>query len=291
MLNLTSQSPAHMYTGIGYKSNYLTDVMAQNGEIGWLEIHAENYMVDGGPRKKLMQDIAQKYPISCHGVGLSIGSENGLDPAHLERLKTLIDWLKPAMFSEHLAWSSHNLGYFNDLLPLPYTQQVLNRVCKHIEQIQDSLNRPMLLENPSTYVTFEENEMDEIAFIKEVVKRTGCGLLLDVNNVFVSATNQGYDPYDYINAYPLEAVGEIHLGGHDQDADENGEIVLIDAHNNPVTDPVWALYAYTINKGGLRPTLIEWDNDLPTWEVLSGEARLAQNLITSYRKERNVAAS
>ena len=290
MLNLSPNAPTHALVGIGYKSQYLSNVLTENTDIGWLEVHAENYMIDGGPRKQMMLDLAERYPISCHGVGLSIGSEGGLNSEHLERLRLLIDWLKPAMFSEHLAWSSHNAGYFNDLLPLPYTEEVCARVIRHINQVQDTLGRKMMLENPSTYVAFNNSEMSEIDFIKKVTDATGCGLLLDINNVFVSATNQNYDPYDYINEYPLEHVGEMHLGGHDEDKDDDGAILLIDSHNNPVTNPVWALYEYTIAKAGIRPTLIEWDNDLPTWDVLANEARLAQAVISQQREVQNAVA-
>lgn len=289
MLSIDPNAKLHHAVGIGFKSQYLKDVLKENEEIGWLEIHAENYMMAGGPRKQIISALAERYPISCHGVGLSIGAETGLDADHIERLKKLVSWLNPALFSEHLAWSSHNLGYFNDLLPLPYTQAVLERVCRHIDQIQDALGRQMLLENPSTYVTFSENEMSEIEFIRSVASRTGCGLLLDVNNVFVSATNQKYDPYDYINAYPLEHVGEIHLGGHDEDADETGAPLLIDSHNNPVTNPVWKLYQHTLSKTGLRPTLIEWDQDLPSWDVLANEARRAATLMAAQSRAEHQA--
>ncbi len=290
MINLSDNAPVHSYVGIGYKSQYLSNVLTENTDIGWLEIHAENYMIDGGPRKAMMLDLAERYPISCHGVGLSIGSESGINAEHLERLRALMDWLKPSLFSEHLAWSSHNAGYFNDLLPLPYTQDVCARVIHHINQIQDTLGRQMLLENPSTYVAFDNSEMSEIDFIKQITDATGCGLLLDINNVFVSATNQNYNPYDYINEYPLEHVGEIHLGGHDVDEDDNGAPLLIDSHNNPVEDPVWALYEHTIAKTGIRPTLIEWDNDLPEWGVLANEARLAQGVLTKHKGVQDAVA-
>lgn len=272
-------SEGYRHIGIGYKSKYFSQVMAPNRDIGWLEIHAENFMIEGGPRKAMMLDLAQCYPISCHGVGLSIGSEKGLDTAHLERLKTLIDWLNPAVFSEHLAWSSHGNHYYNDLLPLPYKEDVLARVCEHINQIQEALSRTMLLENPSTYIAFSNSEMSEIDFIKEVIRRTGCGLLLDVNNVFVSANNQNYNPYDYINDFPMQAVGEIHLGGHASDFDDKGNPLLIDSHNNPVVDAVWTLYRYTLDRCGAVPTLIEWDNDLPQWDVLIDETRRAAEIL------------
>ncbi len=214
-----------------------------------------------------------------HGVGLSIGGETALDSDHLARLKTLADWLDPASFSEHLAWSSHDGAYLNDLLPLPYTKATLARVAAHVDQVQDTLGRRMLLENPSSYLAFAEAEMDEIAFLSEIARRTGCGLLLDVNNVFISATNQQTDPYLYIDGFPLDLVGEIHLGGHEEQSDDHGAPLLIDSHGTPVTDPVWHLYAHTIARGGAKPTLIEWDNDIPDWPTLAAEAARAAALL------------
>ena len=218
--------------------------------------------------------------MSVHGVGLSIGGEGALDPDHLARLKHLVGWLNPASFSEHLAWSTHDVGFLNDLLPLPYTAKTLARVAEHIDQVQEALGRPMLLENPSTYLAFAETEMAEIEFLTEITRRTGCGLLLDVNNVFVSATNQQTDPTSYIDRFPHDAVGEIHLGGHDEEADDHGAPLLIDSHGREVVDPVWALYAHTLAVGGPKPTLIEWDNDVPDWPVLAAEAARAAVALT-----------
>ncbi|MFT6169322.1 MAG: hypothetical protein ACJAR9_001440 [Celeribacter sp.] len=242
----------------------------------WFEIHAENYMGAGGRPLAQLRALSNRFPISVHGVGLSIGSEGRLDPDHLARLKHLNDWLAPASFSEHLAWSTHDMGFYNDLLPLPYTRTTLNTVCDHIDEVQDTLGRQMLLENPSSYLAFAESTMDEVAFLRDVVKRTGCGLLLDVNNVFVSATNLKMDPRAYIDAFPLDSVGEIHLGGHDEDHDDHGAPLLIDSHGREVADPVWALYAHTLQKGGAKPTLIEWDTDVPDWSVLADEAKRAE---------------
>ncbi|NHX27856.1 DUF692 domain-containing protein, partial [Escherichia coli] len=200
------------------------------------------------------------------------GGEDPLDADHLARLKHLVGWLSPARFSEHLAWSTHDSAFLNDLLPLPYTADTLARVCEHIDQVQSALGRQMLLENPSTYLAFDETTWAEVDFLAEIARRTGCGLLLDANNVFVSATNQQTDPYAYIDAFPLAHVGEIHLGGHDDDTDDTGAPLLIDSHGKPVVDPVWALYAHTLARAGARPTLIEWDNDVPDWPVLEHEA-------------------
>ncbi|MFT5744251.1 MAG: hypothetical protein ACI86S_002332, partial [Paracoccaceae bacterium] len=243
--------------------------------VGWLEIHAENYMGDGGRPLAQMRALSERFPISVHGVGLSIGGEGPLDRDHLARLKHLCDWLNPASFSEHLAWSTHDSHFLNDLLPLPYTAGTLARVVDHIDHVQNALGRQMLLENPSSYLAFEDSEMTETDFLREIVRATGCGLLLDVNNVFVSATNLGYSPQGYIDDYPLLAVGEIHLGGHDEDADEHGAPLLIDSHGCEVVDPVWALLDHTLTQSGPRPLLIEWDTDVPEWDVLAAEAKRA----------------
>jgi uncharacterized protein (UPF0276 family) len=265
--------------GVGYKPQHFEAITRAPGAVGWIEIHAENYMGDGGRPLAQLRHLAERFPISVHGVGLSIGGEAPLDRDHLSRLGRLLGWLQPASFSEHLAWSTHDVGFLNDLLPLPYTQATLDRVAAHIDQVQEALGRRMLLENPSTYLAFAETELGEIDFLAELARRTGCGLLLDVNNVFVSATNQQTDPMAYIDAFPLDAVGEIHLGGHDDDADDHGAPLLIDSHGREVADPVWTLYAHTIARGGPKPTLIEWDNDVPDWPVLEAEAARAARVL------------
>jgi uncharacterized protein (UPF0276 family) len=258
--------------GVGYKPQHFAEIMENAGTVEWLEIHAENYMGDGGRPLAQLRHLSERFAISVHGVGLSIGGEGRLDPDHLARLKHLCGWLNPASFSEHLAWSTHDTAFLNDLLPLPYTPVTVARVADHIDEVQETIGRQMLLENPSSYLVFDESTMEETEFLREVAKRTGCGLLLDVNNVFVSATNLGTDPLSYIDAYPLDLVGEIHLGGHDEDEDDHGAPLLIDSHGREVADPVWTLYQTVIDKGGLRPTLIEWDNDVPDWPILSAEA-------------------
>ena len=265
--------------GVGYKPQHFAAIMQDPGPVGWLEIHAENYMGDGGRPLAQLRHLVERFPISVHGVGLSIGGEDPLDRDHLMRLKELCRWLNPASFSEHLAWSTHEGTYLNDLLPLPYTAATLARVCTHIDQVQDLLGRRMLLENPSTYIAFAETALAETDFLAEIVRRTGCGLLLDVNNVYVSGVNQNYDPQTYLDAFPLHAVGEIHLGGHDEDRDDHGRRLLIDSHGAEVVDPVWALYAHVIAQGGPRPTLIEWDNDVPDWPILSAEAGRAAQVL------------
>ncbi len=265
--------------GVGYKPQHYSDILTDPGPVQWLEIHAENYMGDGGRPIAQLRHLAEAFPISVHGVGLSIGGEGRLDREHLSRLAHLVEWLGPASFSEHLAWSTHESAFMNDLLPLPYTQATLTRVCDHIDELQEAIGRPMLLENPSTYLAFAESEMSETDFLRAVARRTGCGLLLDVNNVFVSATNQQTDPRAYIDDFPLGAVGEIHLGGHDEDADDEGAPLLIDSHGREIADPVWALLDHTLARSGPLPVLIEWDNDVPEWPVLAAEAaRAARHL-------------
>ncbi|MEL6800960.1 MAG: DUF692 domain-containing protein [Pseudomonadota bacterium] len=282
MLDVTSaQNPGlPIGTGVGYKPQHFDALIADPGPVTWLEVHAENYMGAGGRPLAQLRHLSERFAISVHGVGLSIGGEGRLDSEHLARLKHLVGWLKPASFSEHLAWSTHDTGFLNDLLPLPYTAATVARVSDHIDEVQEVLGRRMLLENPSTYLAFDETDMAETDFLAEITRRTGCGLLLDVNNVFVSATNQQTDALSYLDAFPLDAVGELHLGGHDEDADETGAPLLIDSHDRAVVDPVWALYAHVISRGGPRPTLIEWDSDLPEWPVLRAEAERASEVLT-----------
>jgi uncharacterized protein len=269
--------------GVGLKPEHYRDILGTAPDIGWFEIHAENYMGDGGPPHHYLGAVRERYPLSLHGVGLSIGGAGALDAEHLLRLKALIGRYRPSLFSEHLAWSSHDNVYLNDLLPLPYTEESVARVGDHIDEVQDVLGKQMLLENPSTYVAFAETEMSEVEFLREVVRRTGCGLLLDVNNVFVQATNHGFDAAAFIDAFPVEHVGEIHLGGHAADSDDDGAVLLIDDHGREVADPVWTLYARALARTGPKPTLIEWDNDVPGWEVLFAEAKRADAAIALRR--------
>lgn len=266
--------------GVGLKPQHYAEILATAPDLGFFEVHAENYMGAGGPPHRYLTAIRERYPLSLHGVGLSIGGPRPLDRDHLARLRALIDRYQPAVFSEHLAWSTHDAGYLNDLLPLPYTDETLQLVCDHVDEVQEAVGRRMLLENPSTYLAFTESTWDEIDFIAEIARRTGCGLLLDVNNVQVTCTNQMRDPGYYIDRYPHHAVGEIHLGGHDEDRDEAGRPLLIDSHDRPVDGPVWALYARAINRGGRKPTLIEWDNDVPAWAELQAEAHRAEAAMT-----------
>ncbi|MGB7262616.1 MAG: DUF692 domain-containing protein [Albidovulum sp.] len=279
MLDQTARSHLPNRPGVGYKQQHFSNIMDQPDPVSWLEIHAENYLGDGGRPLAQLRHLSERFPMSVHGVGLSIGGETPLNRDHLNRLKHLCGWLQPASFSEHLAWSTHDAEFLNDLLPLPYTAKTLARVADHIDEVQDHVGRPMLLENPSLYLEFAETEMEETEFLAELAKRTGCGLLLDVNNVYVSCTNRQIDPYAYIDRFPHHLVGEIHLGGHDVDADDAGAPLLIDAHGSEVVDPVWQLYAHTITKIGPMPTLIEWDNDVPDWPVLAAEAARAARIL------------
>jgi hypothetical protein len=210
---------------------------------------------------------------------MSIGGPQPLNTAHLGRFKRLVERYEPALVSEHLAWSTHNTTYFNDLLPLPYTQTTLAHIADHIDEVQKAIGRPILLENPSTYVIFPESTMSETDFLRELVRRSGCGLLLDVNNVFVSAINHGYSALSYLADYPLEHVGEIHLAGHAEQADDEGDLLLIDSHDGPVADAVWKLFDIVIGQCGPIPTLVEWDSDIPAWPVLKKEAAAAQAIL------------
>jgi uncharacterized protein (UPF0276 family) len=265
--------------GVSFKPEHFEAIVDTAPELGFFEVHAENYMGAGGAPHRRLDTIRERYPLSLHGVGLSIGSPGPLDRAHLERLAAVARRFEPAVVSEHLAWSTHDGAFLNDLLPLPYTAETLARVCAHIDEAQNALGRPILLENPSTYIVFAESDWAETDFLGEIARRTGCGLLLDINNVFVSATNHGRDPERYLADFPLAAVGEIHLAGFAEDADDAGLPLLIDAHNSPVRDAVWSLYVAAVRRLGAKPTLIEWDNDLPAWPALLGEARRAEGEI------------
>jgi uncharacterized protein (UPF0276 family) len=271
--------------GIGFKPQHFDAIVAGEQPIGFVEVHAENYMGAGGPPHAMLRRLREHYALSIHGVGLSIGSSAPLDKDHLARLKALCDRYEPQSFSEHLAWSSHGEVYLNDLLPLPYTQETLDRIVSHIDAVQDTLRREMLLENPSTYLQFAQSTIRETEFLAEISRRTGCGLLLDVNNVFVQAINHGTSPETYLDAFPLSRVKEIHLGGHDAQADETGAPLLIDAHGAPVAGPVWALYERVIARTGPLPTLIEWDNDVPDWPVLAAEARACGAILARHRTQ------
>jgi uncharacterized protein len=270
--------------GVGLKHEHADDVLSGGHGIDFFEVHAENYMGDGGPPHHMLGEVRARYPLSLHGVGLSIGSAGGLDRAHLARLRRLVDRYQPRLFSEHLAWSTHDGRFLNDLLPLPYNSETLARICAHVDEVQDCLGMRMLLENPATYVAFETSDVSEVEFLAAVAARTGCGLLLDVNNVYVAATNHGFEPMAYIDAFPLDRVGEIHLAGFAEDRDDENARLLIDAHGTPVADAVWALYRRTIARCGPVPTLIERDNDIPPFAALAAEAARAKSVLESHSR-------
>ena len=272
--------------GVGFKPQHFAAALNASDGPGFLEVHAENYLVDGGPMHAQLSRLREQYPLSIHGVGLSIGSEGGLDANHLKALRALLDRYQPAQFSDHLAWASHGGVFLNDLLPLPYDDATLARVCTHVEQTQDALGRNFLLENPATYVAFECSTWPEADFVREIVRRTGCGLLLDVNNAYVSCTNHGLDVHAYLSRLPLDRVGEIHLAGFVRQRDSLGADLLIDAHGSAVDEAVWKLYAWTLARTGPQPTLIEWDNDVPDFTRLLQEARRADVWATSGVDER-----
>src|SRR6516225_1667239 len=278
----SSRFPAHSLerlAGTSLKHEHLSAIRAEAGCQGFFEVHAENYMGSGGPPHAVLTQIRQDYPVSLHGVCMSIGGPQPLDKTHLGRFKGLVDRYEPALVSEHLAWSTHATTYFNDLLPLPYTDATLARVADHIDEVQTAIGRAILLENPSTYLVFPESTLSETQFIGELARRTGCGLLLDINNVFVSATNQGFAALDYLADFPFERVGEIHLAGHSELADDEGEPLLIDSHDRPVADAVWKLFEIVIGRAGALPTLVEWDSDIPPWPRLAAEAAAARAII------------
>jgi len=267
--------------GVGFKPEHFTSINAAPQPIGFFEVHAENYMGAGGPPHAQLARLREDYALSIHGVGLSIGSMQPLDREHLSRLKIVCDRYEPESFSEHLAWSSHNEVFLNDLLPLPYTPETLSRVAEHIDQVQNFLGRQMLLENPATYLLFEESTIPETEFLADLVRRTDCGLLLDVNNVFVASTNHKQNPGDYLDGFPIAAVREIHLSGHSETIDDAGAPLLIDSHDTPVKDPVWQLYEELLARIGPTASLVEWDNDVPEWQVLRHEAIVAQAMLTA----------
>lgn len=259
--------------GVGLRLPHLTEVVATRPPAAWLEIHPENFLANPHATE-LLTEIAGLYPISVHTVGVSIGSAGGIDRHHLQRVRGLIDRIDPVLVSGHLAWSTHEGEYLNDLLPLPYDDETLALLVRHIDEVQEGLGRPYLVENPSSYVGFGTSIMTEVEFLSELVRRTGCCLLCDVSNVYLSAHNMDYDAYAYLDGLPADAVGELHLGGFTPEADDGtpGGTLLIDTHASPITAPVWELYAYAVRRFGPAPTMIEWDNDLPPFAALLAEA-------------------
>jgi uncharacterized protein (UPF0276 family) len=263
-------------TGIGLRAPHVDAVLAARAAIGWLEVHPENYM-GGGPALARLEAVRRDYPVALHGVGLSLGTAAGLDDRHLRRLRAAVDRLEPCRVSEHLSWSVAGGAYLNHLLPLPYDEATLALVCRNLDRAQDVLGRPLLIENPSSYLRFRHSQIPEAEFLGELAGRTGCGVLCDVNNVYVSARNLRFDPQAYVDALPAAAVGEIHLAGHSAN-DADGLSILIDDHGSPVADPVWDLYARALRRFGPVPTLIERDTNLPPLAELLAEARKADRV-------------
>lgn len=271
--------------GVGLKPEHFREILVTQPDVGFFEVHAENYMVPGGPFHHYLTRIRERYALSMHGVGLSIGADAPLDVGHLNALAVLLKRYQPQSFSEHLAWSTHSDVFLNDLLPLPYNAATLQRVCDHIDQVQMHLGRRMLLENPATYIEFVASTWNEATFLSEVVRRTGCGLLLDVNNVYVSSVNHRRDAHAVIRALPLAQVGEIHLAGFAEQVDGNNDRLLIDSHGSPVAQAVWDLYAFTLGLTGPVATLLERDNDIPAWPVLLAEANVANEQLSAVLEE------
>ncbi len=279
--------------GVGLKAQHYRNIIDEKPSLGWFEIHPENYMGAGGPPHQYLTAIRELYPLSLHGVGMSLGSPvKRLDQDHLARFKSLIKRYEPGLISEHLAWSTHEGVFYNDLLPLPYTDETLTHVANHVNEMQDYLGRQVLIENPSAYLSYEDSPYAETEFLDQLAQKTGCGLLLDVNNIFVSANNQNYDCYEYLKAFPVQYIGEIHLGGHSEELVDDGDAgiakMLIDDHSSAVIEPVWNIYKRLLEKVGPKPSLIEWDGDIPDWATLYNEAQVADQFIAETSIDKKV---
>ena len=273
-----SQPAIPVSAGVGLRGPHMIELEQTQPKVGWLEVHSENFFGDGGSPIHYLMKIRQNYPISLHGVGLSLGSSDPLNRQHLADLQRLIDWVEPGLISEHLSWGSIDGVYFNDLLPLPYTEEALAYFCERVLQVQDNLRRTILIENPSNYLRYRHSVIPEAEFLTQICQRTGAGLLLDVNNIFVSAFNLGFDPVKYIASIPGDYVAEIHLAGHTEKSLPDG-MLLIDDHASKVSRAVWDLYALTLESIGIKPTLIEWDTSLPALDELLAEAATAQQFM------------
>lgn len=290
-VTMTSNRRMPQAAGVGLRLPHLAEVTATVPSVGWLEIHPENFLANPHATEMLI-DLSRHYPISVHTVGISIGSVEGIDRSHLARLRALIDAVDPILVSGHLAWSTHEGAYLNDLLPLPFDESALRLVTTHLQELQDGLGRPYVIENPSSYVAFATSTMSEVEFLGELVRRTGCQLLCDVSNVYLSAHNMGYDPYRFIDGLPAGAIGELHLGGftpEDDDANPGAEL-LVDTHATTIAEPVWDLYAHALRRFGQKPTIIEWDNDIPALATLLGEASRADAVGARVLEERRAHA-
>lgn len=276
---MTKPMTASCSPGIGLRLPHMAEIAASRPKVGFLEVHTENYMAGTAALDRLVE-LRRDYPVSLHGVALSLGSAEPLDSLHLSRFKALIERLEPMLISEHLAWSALDGAYLNDLLPLPYTEETLDVFCRHVEETQEAFGRRVLIENPSSYLRFCHSAIPEPEFLAAVTRRTGCGILCDVNNIYVTARNFGLDPIAYLDALPAQSIEEIHLAGHHVAADVD---ILIDDHGSRVAPPVWDLYAQALQRFGPVPTLIEWDTNLPALHVLLDEARHARELADVHR--------
>ncbi len=275
-LNRFEVGPIPARAGVGLRTPHYREVLDTRPDIPWFEVHSENFFAEGGPAHDLLTAVRREYPLSLHGVGLSLGSTDPLNRWHLDKVKALIERYQPGLVSEHLSWSSVGGRYLNDLLPLPYTEEALRHISSRIQQVQDYLGRQILVENLSSYLQFSTSTIPEWEFITAVAQRSGCGILLDVNNVYVNARNHGFDAADYLRAIPVSAVGEMHLAGHTDEGD-----CLIDTHSRPVAPAVWTLYEQAVHRFGRLPTLIEWDADIPPLTVLMSEAAKADTILES----------
>lgn len=278
-----SGNPIPARAGIGLRAEHYRDLAETRPDIGWpdigwIEVHSENYLGAGGSPQRWLAAFRERYPVSLHGIGLSLGTAGPLDARHLARLAALADWIAPGLVSEHLSWSTAGGAFLDDLLPLPYTEESLSVFAAHVAEMQDALGRRVLIENPSAYMRYTHSTIPEIEFLNAVCARTGCGILLDVNNAYVGALNLDYDPAAYLDAVPADRIGEIHLAGH-RETDVDGRILRIDDHGSRVRPEVWALYERVIQRIGPAPTLIEWDSELPALSVLLDEAAHADRIM------------
>ncbi len=282
MTNTVSLCPsgAQHPVGVGLKSEHMLQIIESQPELAFFEVHAENFMTAGGNHMRFLDAIVETYPLSVHGVGMSLGSAEGIDQNHLKKFKQVVERYQPWLVSEHLAWSVHSGHYLNDLLPLPLNKTTLGIVADNISRMQDSIGKQILVENPSTYVSFQATDIPEPEYLTMLAEKTDCGILLDVNNVYVSARNNDFDARSYLADIPADLVGEIHLAGH-LVKDIEGAEIRIDDHGREVAPDVWSLYEETIVRIGARPTLIEWDSNLPELAVLVCEAHKARDLMAS----------
>jgi len=278
MASLSRPNPIPARAGIGLRAQHYTDVLSQRPDVGWFEVHSENYCGDGGRPLDYLLAIREDYPISLHGVGLSVGATDPLCRSHLSKLKNLIQRFEPGLVSEHLSWGSLQGRHFNDLFPMPYTQESLQHMVSRVTQVQEYLQTRILIENVSSYLQYDCSTIPEWEFLVALAQQSGCGILLDINNIFVNANNHGFDAMEFVNAVPAQLVHEMHLAGHTVKSFEDGQI-LIDTHNQTVSEPVWALYQSAVQRFPQVPALIEWDADIPALAVLLDEARKADNIM------------